>query len=97
MVVATCNRFEAYLDLSTPDGESPVEAVHDAVRAVGEVAGLEADELRTTFDFVHGNAVAGHLFAVASGLESVVVGLVAVGIARVVVLPLVLGLFDRRP
>ena len=49
-------------------------AVHEAIRAVGTVAGLEADELRTTFGFVHGNAVAGHLFAVASGLESVVVG-----------------------
>ncbi|HEU4756161.1 MAG TPA: glutamyl-tRNA reductase [Agromyces sp.] len=74
VVVATCNRFEAYLDLDTPEGDSPVDAVHDAVRAVGDVAGLEADELRTTFGFVHGNAVAGHLFAVASGLESVVVG-----------------------
>ncbi|MFE5670247.1 glutamyl-tRNA reductase [Agromyces sp. NPDC056523] len=74
VVVATCNRFEAYLDLDTPEGDSPVDAVHDAVRAVGEVAGLEADELRTTFGFVHGNAVAGHLFSVASGLESVVVG-----------------------
>lgn len=74
VVVATCNRFEAYLDLDTPEGDSPVDAVHDAVRAVGEVAGLEADELRSTFGFVHGNAVAGHLFAVASGLESVVVG-----------------------
>ena len=49
-------------------------AVHEAIRAVGTVAGLEPDELRTTFGFVHGNAVAGHLFAVASGLESVVVG-----------------------
>ena len=74
VVVATCNRFEAYLDLDTPEGDSPVDAVHDAVRAVGDVAGLEADELRTTFGFVHGNAVAEHLFAVASGLESVVVG-----------------------
>ncbi|HEX6956041.1 MAG TPA: glutamyl-tRNA reductase [Agromyces sp.] len=74
VVVATCNRFEAYLDLDTPEGESPVEAVHDAIRAVGDVAELEPDELRSTFDFVHGNAVAGHLFAVASGLESVVVG-----------------------
>lgn len=74
VVVATCNRFEAYLDLDTPEGDSPVDAVHDAVRAVGDIAGLEADELRTTFGFVHGNAVAGHLFAVASGLESVVVG-----------------------
>lgn len=74
VVVATCNRFEAYLDLDTPEGESPVDAVHGAIRAVGDVAELEPDELRGTFDFVHGNAVAGHLFAVASGLESVVVG-----------------------
>lgn len=74
VVVSTCNRFEAYLDLGTPDGESPVDAVHGAIRSVGEVAGLEPDELRSTFDFSHGNAVAAHLFAVASGLESVVVG-----------------------
>ncbi|MGW4928994.1 glutamyl-tRNA reductase [Agromyces sp. NPDC004153] len=74
VVVATCNRFEAYLELDTPEGASPVAAVHEAIRAVGSVAGLEAEELRTTFGFVHGNAVAGHLFSVASGLESVVVG-----------------------
>lgn len=74
VVVSTCNRFEAYLDLGTPDGESPVDAVHGAIRSVGEVAGLEPDELRSTFEFTHGNAVAAHLFAVASGLESVVVG-----------------------
>ena len=74
VVVATCNRFEAYLDLDTPEGETPVPAVHEAIRAVGTVAGLEPDELRSTFGFVHGNAVAEHLFAVASGLESVVVG-----------------------
>ena len=74
VVVATCNRFEAYLDLATPEGESPVPIVHEAIRAVGDVAGLEPEELRSTFDFAHGNAVAGHLFSVASGLESVVVG-----------------------
>ena len=74
VVVATCNRFEAYLDLDARDGDSPVEAVQEAIRAVGSVAGLEPDELRSTFGFVHGNAVAEHLFAVASGLESVVVG-----------------------
>ncbi|QEO14340.1 glutamyl-tRNA reductase [Agromyces intestinalis] len=74
VVVATCNRFEAYLDLDRPEGESPVDAVHGAIRAVGEAAGLEAEALRTTFGFAHGNAVAAHLFAVASGLESVVVG-----------------------
>jgi len=74
VVVATCNRFEAYLDLDANDGDSPVPAVQEAIRAVGSVAGLEPDELRSTFGFVHGNAVAEHLFAVASGLESVVVG-----------------------
>ncbi|HEY1106866.1 MAG TPA: glutamyl-tRNA reductase, partial [Agromyces sp.] len=74
VVVATCNRFEAYLDLDTAEGDSPVPAVHEAIRAVGDAAGLEPDELRSTFGFVHGNAVAGHLFSVASGLESVVVG-----------------------
>ncbi|GAA1956640.1 glutamyl-tRNA reductase [Agromyces allii] len=74
VVISTCNRFEAYLDLAAPEGSSPVEVVHEAVRAVGAVAGLDAAELRSTFGFVHGNAVAGHLFSVASGLESVVVG-----------------------
>ena len=74
VVVSTCNRFDAYLDLDTPEGASPVDALHGAIRAVGTVAGLEPEELRSTFDFVHGNALAGHLFAVASGLESVVVG-----------------------
>ncbi|GAA2030956.1 glutamyl-tRNA reductase [Agromyces tropicus] len=74
VVVATCNRFEAYLDLDTPEGDSPVGPVHEAIRAVGDVAGLAPDELRSTFGFVHGNAVAGHLFSVAAGLESVVVG-----------------------
>jgi glutamyl-tRNA reductase len=74
VVVATCNRFEAYLDLDADEGDSPVPAVHEAIRSVGAVAGLEPEELRSTFGFVHGNAVAGHLFAVASGLESVVVG-----------------------
>ncbi|WP_157000985.1 glutamyl-tRNA reductase [Agromyces laixinhei] len=74
VIVATCNRFEAYLDLDAAEGESPVPAVHEAIRSVGAVAGLEPAQLRTTFGFVHGNAVAGHLFSVASGLESVVVG-----------------------
>ena len=52
VVVSTCNRFEAYLDLDTPEGASPVDAVHNAIRAVGTVAGLEPEELRSTFDLV---------------------------------------------
>ena len=57
-----------------PEGDSPGDGRARGDPGVRSVAGLEADELRTTFGFVHGNAVAEHLFAVASGLESVVVG-----------------------
>lgn len=74
VVVSTCNRFEAYLDLDAPEGTSPVSAVHEAIRAVGSLVDVDHTALRTTFGFVHGNAVAGHLFSVAAGLESVVVG-----------------------
>ncbi|MEC5151785.1 glutamyl-tRNA reductase [Cryobacterium sp. GrIS_2_6] len=74
VIVATCNRFEAYLDLDEPDGTSPLEAVQAAIAGVSAGTGVTADVLRETLDFVHGNGVAEHLFAVTSGLESVVVG-----------------------
>ncbi|POH66973.1 glutamyl-tRNA reductase [Cryobacterium zongtaii] len=74
VVVATCNRFEAYLDLDEPFGVSPLPAVYAAIDAVSESTGVSAALLRDTLDLVHGNGVAEHLFAVTSGLESVVVG-----------------------
>jgi glutamyl-tRNA reductase len=74
VVVATCNRFEAYLDLDEPFGVSPIPAVHAAIAAVSASTGVDAGTLRDTLDLVHGNGVAEHLFAVTSGLESVVVG-----------------------
>jgi glutamyl-tRNA reductase len=74
VVVATCNRFEAYLDLDEPFGVSPIPAVHAAIDAVSASTGVDAETLRDTLDLVHGNGVAEHLFAVTSGLESVVVG-----------------------
>ena len=74
VVVATCNRFEAYLDLDEPFGVSPIPAVYAAIDAVSASTGVAADTLRDTLDLVHGNGVAEHLFAVTSGLESVVVG-----------------------
>ncbi|WEO77584.1 glutamyl-tRNA reductase [Cryobacterium sp. SO2] len=74
VVVATCNRFEAYLDLDEPFGVSPLPAVYAAIEAVSVSTGVSADLLRDTLDLVHGNGVAEHLFAVTSGLESVVVG-----------------------
>ena len=74
VVVATCNRFEAYLDLDEPFGVSPLPAVYAAIDAVSASTGVDADTLRNTLDFVHGNSVPEHLFSVTSGLESVVVG-----------------------
>lgn len=74
VVVATCNRFEAYLDLDDSLGASPLPAFHAAVEAVSASTGVPADTLRETLDLVDGSGVAEHLFAVTSGLESVVVG-----------------------
>ncbi|TFD32297.1 glutamyl-tRNA reductase [Cryobacterium cryoconiti] len=74
VVVATCNRFEAYLDLDEPAGSSPLTAVHAAIDGVSATTGVAVDVLRNTLDLVHGGSVAEHLFAVTSGLESVVVG-----------------------
>ena len=74
IIVATCNRFEAYLDLDEPFGVSPIPAIHAAIDAVSESSGVAAATLRDTLHLVHGNGVAEHLFAVTSGLESVVVG-----------------------
>lgn len=71
VVVSTCNRFEAYFDLV--DG-SPVPAMDAAMQQVADLTGLPFRTVRDTVDFAQGNRVARHLFAVASGLDSVAVG-----------------------
>ena len=73
VVLATCNRFEAYLDVVEPVAERGVSA--DAVlAAVSEASGIDAAELRAASTVITDHEVAEHLFAVSSGLESVVVG-----------------------
>lgn len=74
VVVATCNRFEAYLDLRQPFGEATDAVVEAAVETVSAHTGVAAEALRQSLELVHGSAVAHHLFSVTSGLESVVVG-----------------------
>ena len=74
VVVATCNRFEAYLDLAQPFGTSADAVVTAAVETVSSHTGVAADVLGSSLELVHGAAVAQHLFSVTSGLESVVVG-----------------------
>lgn len=75
VVLATCNRFEAYFDLvDAPDETSPVPAMDAAMERLAELSALPFRDVRETVDFAHGNRVAEHLFSVASGLDSVAVG-----------------------
>ncbi|MCU1424407.1 MAG: glutamyl-tRNA reductase, partial [Microbacteriaceae bacterium] len=71
VVLATCNRFEAYLDVNEPVTGSAVQSTIDVM---SEASGVLPEDLRGSITVISGDAVAGHLFAVTSGLESVVVG-----------------------
>lgn len=75
VVLATCNRFEAYFDIDD-DGDAPslIPAMDAAMEQLAELADLPFRAVRDTVDFAHGNSVARHLFGVASGLDSVAVG-----------------------
>lgn len=74
VVLATCNRFEAYLELSSDQAEASAAAVDATVRTAAAGAGVDAGTLREQIDVRTGTAVAEHLFAVSAGLDSVVVG-----------------------
>ncbi|MCU1580168.1 MAG: glutamyl-tRNA reductase [Rhodoglobus sp.] len=74
VVLATCNRFEAYLDIDEPLTGAAAVAVASTLSAIGEASGIAVDELRVSITVHEGEDVAAHLFAVTSGLESVVVG-----------------------
>ncbi|WP_375385338.1 glutamyl-tRNA reductase [uncultured Microbacterium sp.] len=74
VVVATCNRFEAYVDMDEPVTASGPLAVEAALSAIESVTGVAKAELDGSYRVIAGPAVAEHLFAVAAGLESVVVG-----------------------
>lgn len=74
VVVATCNRFEAYIDLDEPVTAAASVAFEAAAEAVSDTTGIPAEQLREVFDLSVGTAAAEHLFAVSAGLESVVIG-----------------------
>jgi len=74
VVLATCNRFEAYLDIDEPLTAASAVAVETALRVVSAASGVDEAELRTSVRVVRGNDVAEHLFAVSSGLQSVILG-----------------------
>ncbi|NLU84118.1 glutamyl-tRNA reductase [Rhodococcus sp. HNM0569] len=69
MIVSTCNRIEVY---------TVVDAFHGALaevgRVLGEHSGLDMADLHKHTYVRYSEAAAEHLFAVASGLDSMVVG-----------------------
>lgn len=67
VVIATCNRFEAYFD-------APSAAPELAIEQISKLSGIPSAELSEAARVHHGVDAAGHLFAVVSGLESMVVG-----------------------
>lgn len=74
VVVATCNRFEAYLDV---DDNAMVDRTQTASRILAGLAdstGIDVSELESSIESYGGDDVIQHLFAVSSGLKSVVVG-----------------------
>ena len=74
VVLATCNRFEAYLEIDEPLTAATAVAVENSVQVISAASGIDPADLRSTVTVLSGNAVAQHLFAVSSGLESVIVG-----------------------
>ncbi|CAN5171722.1 glutamyl-tRNA reductase [soil metagenome] len=74
VVLATCNRFEAYLDIDEPLTAASAVAVASTLSSLSEASGIPAAQLRASITVHQGPDVAAHLFAVTSGLESVVVG-----------------------
>ena len=77
VVLATCNRFEVYVDtgpLPLDAAGAEAHARDAAVRAVATSSGLPADDVTASLQVRTGAEVARHLFAVASGLDSMVVG-----------------------
>ncbi len=74
VVLATCNRFEAYVDMDEPVTAAGPVGVEAVLLAAEAATGVTAAEFEGSYRVVTGPDVAEHLFAVASGLESVVVG-----------------------
>lgn len=71
VVLSTCNRVEAYVDV--PD-HAEIEGVTAALEAIQAATGVTPTELEGSYEVKAGGRVAEHLFSVASGLESVVIG-----------------------
>lgn len=69
VLIGTCNRFEVYLD-----AENFYGSVDETIRVVSQVSGMDVDYVSKVLHVSIGSSVAQHLYSVASGLESMIVG-----------------------
>lgn len=69
MIISTCNRLEVYTVTSAFHS-----GVEDVMRVLGEVSGVDVADLRRYLYVRYSDAAAEHIFTVASGLDSMVVG-----------------------
>ncbi|WP_125772783.1 glutamyl-tRNA reductase [Antribacter gilvus] len=75
VIISTCNRFELYLDVEAPlDGDGVRHATRHVAQLVAGASGVDDDTAAASFTVRSGPEVTEHLFAVASGLDSMVVG-----------------------
>jgi glutamyl-tRNA reductase len=74
VVLSTCNRFEAYLDLDDPLAAPDAVATEAVIAALAEHSPADAELLRARARTHLGESAVRHLFAVTAGLESMVVG-----------------------
>ena len=72
IVLATCNRFELYLDVDEPSLAD--EALEAAIAAIAQESGLDAGAVREALRAGTDHHTVRHLFAVAAGLDSMVIG-----------------------
>src|SRR4029450_10886069 len=69
VVLSTCNRTEGYASVSRCPG-----ALDDATQVLADVAGFRGSELRALCAVFFDEGAVAHVFSVASGLDSVVIG-----------------------
>lgn len=75
VVISTCNRFELYLDVDAPlVGDSVRHATRHVAELVAAESGVGTQAAVDSFTVRSGPEVTEHLFAVAAGLDSMVVG-----------------------